>query len=512
MYLTKNTVYLFLIIFLIIIYINNRNKKYGFNNIESYIDLGKQSKVDDKYINIINENTEILKDKLNELNQYYIYKLLETIFLKKTEINILNLLMKNESKCNSNCMVTSKRNIISLEAEINYLNNMIHKLEIKDKDTFIKNQLICISDINANSNEECLNILESNYYKDTKTDDEIRTECITKYSLDNILCKKPTDEIRFTMSKNKCIESHSKKENKCIKIPEEIEFMTQPNIYKYIKDLEEQIKQQEPKLNRFLCYKCIKKFKDGNGELNVRDKEQCKKVCKNIIEDIQDKKKGDYIIQQRLFLKQQQLINEYYEKQYKQSDGITSKTLKKIFNGEDAISNSYEEDINDIYKYINVTKHEISELEFNDLYYKINSKLNQDIKLKQVDFDEMYILFNNNYTIKYISSLFQIIIILEKKKILNILKNNIKTINEEKQVYQTMSNENRDILSHVGYNKELPNNDSNKKHFTIPNLPEFYDLFKIQKDLRVNYTDLESSPLPIKNNIYDSKYQQVSFN
>ena len=138
MYLTKNTVYLFLIIFLIIIYINNRNKKYGFNNIESYIDLGKQSKVDDKYINIINENTEILKDKLNELNQYYIYKLLETIFLKKTEINILNLLMKNESKCNSNCMVTSKRNIISLEAEINYLNNMIHKLEIKDKDTFIK--------------------------------------------------------------------------------------------------------------------------------------------------------------------------------------------------------------------------------------------------------------------------------------------------------------------------------------------------------------------------------------
>ena len=75
-----------------------------------------------------------------------------------------------------------------------------------------------------------------------------------------------------------------------------------------------------------------------------------------------------------------------------------------------------------------------------------------------------------------------------------------------------MSNENRDILSHVGYNKELPNNDSNKKHFTIPNLPEFYDLFKIQKDLRVNYTDLESSPLPIKNNIYDSKYQQVSFN
>ena len=515
MYLTKKTVYLFLIIFLIIIYIKNRNCKYGYDNIEPYINLGKKSEVDDKYVNVINENTEILKEKLNKLNQYYIYKLLETIFLKQTEINILELLMKNETKCDSNCMLQTKRNIISLTSQINYLNEMINNFEIKDKDNFIEKQLVCISKINAKAREECLNIIQSNYYDDKRSNDDIRKECIEKYSLDEELCKKSPNEISFVMSKNKCVESHRRNEKECVEVPEEIEFVTQPNIYKYIKDIEEQIKQQEPKLNRFLCYKCIKRIKDEKDELNISDKEECKRVCKDIVEDIQNKKKGDYLKQKKLFLAQQQQMNEYYEKQYKQSDGITSKTLQKIFNGEDAVSDnnsSSDNDINDIFKHIDIKKNTISEVRFNELYNKVNSKLNQNVKLEKNDFDEMYILFNNNYTNKYQTSLLQMLMILKKKNILNILKNNIKTINEEDKKYETASNENRDILSHIGYDKQLPSSSTDKKHFTIPNLPEFYDLSKIQKDLTVNYTDLQGSPLPTQNNIYDSKFQSVSIN
>ena len=72
MYLTKKTIYLLLIIFLIMIYIKNRNCIYGYNNIEPYINLDKKSDVGKEYVNIITENTEILKEKLNRLNQYYL--------------------------------------------------------------------------------------------------------------------------------------------------------------------------------------------------------------------------------------------------------------------------------------------------------------------------------------------------------------------------------------------------------------------------------------------------------
>jgi hypothetical protein len=121
----------------------------------------------------------------------------------------------------------------------------------------------------------------------------------------------------------------------------------------------------------------------------------------------------------------------------------------------------------------------------------------------------MYILFNNNYTKKFIGFLSQMLNILKQKKILNILINNIKTINEQEIEYETESNENTAILSHSGYDKKTLPVNNDKKHFTIPNLPEFYDLFKIQSNLKVSYTDLHSSPLPTNNNIYNSKYQEI---
>jgi hypothetical protein len=525
MYLTEKTIYLLLIIFLIIIYIKNRNCKYGYANIETFevecnedkTNINKdfiKKEEDEEYIRIIKCDTKKLKKRLNNLHQYYIYKLLETIFLKKTEINILSLLVKNEKKCSNNCLLQTKRSIALLKNQVGNLEKIINDFELEDKNNFIEKQLVCISKINAKAQEECLNIIQSNYNDDKRSDDDIRKECIEKYTIDEELCKKSAEEISFVMTKNKCVESHKRNEKECVEIPEEIEFMTQPNTYKYIKDIEEQIKQQEPKLNRFLCYKCIKRIKDKKDVLNINEKEECKKVCKDIVEDIQEKKKEDYEKQKKLFLAQQQQMNEYYEKQYKQSDGVTSKTLQKIFNGEDAVSNSdnRDNDINDIYKHIDIEKHTISEVRFNELYNKVNSKLNQHVKLKRDDFNDMYILFNNNYTNKYQTYLSQMLIILKKKNILNILKNNIKTINEEEKEYETASNENRDILSHSGYDKQLLSTTTDKKHFTIPNLPEFYDLSKVQKDLTVNYRDLQGSPLPMTNNIYDSKFQSISIN
>jgi hypothetical protein len=532
MYLTKKTIYLLLIIFLIMIYIKNRNCIYGYNNIEPYINLDKKSDVGKEYVNIITENTEILKEKLNRLNQYYVYKLLELIFLKKTEKIILSTFVKNKTKCDVKCMEQTNHNISLLNTQINNLNNMISKFEIKDKDNFIKKQLQCITKNSRKTQNNCLGILQGNYYNDNKSDDDIKNECIKKYKIDAKLCRRPATEISFIMSKNKCVESRKVNTTDCIKIPEEIEFMTHPNISKYIKDIEKQIKKQEPKLNRFLCYKCINRFDDAKNKLEYTSKDECKEVCKEIVEEIQNKKKIDYMTQQRLFLKQQQQMNEYYEKQYKQSDGVTSQTLQKIFNGEEAISddNYSKYDITDIYKYIDVTKHKISEIEFNRLYNKVNSKLNQHVKLNKDDFNDMYILFNNNYTNNYYDELLVILQLLNSIRnlnnnisltsrknlnnntLLNILKNNIKTINEEEKEYETASNENRDILSHSGYDKQLLSSTTDKKHFTIPNLPEFYDLSKIQKDLTVNYRDLQGSPLPMTNNIYDSKFKSVSIN
>ena len=83
--------------------------------------------------------------------------------------------------------------------------------------------------------------------------------------------------------------------------------------------------------------------------------------------------------------------------------------------------------------------------------------------------------------------------------------------NKEEKIYETQSDENRDILSQTGYDEQTQS-DIKTKEFNIPNLPEFYDLTKIQKDLSVSYTDLQGSPLPMTDNIYNSKFQSFSFN
>ena len=510
----KKTIYISIIILLLLlIYIKKRSNKYGYKNIETFIDLDEKNEADDEYVKIIKENTEKLKKRLNNLHQYYIYKLLETVFLKKTEINILSLLVKNKKKCNNNCMLQTKRSIVIIQNQVGNLEKIINDFELEDKDDFIKKQLDCITKNNANAQKECMKIIQSNYYDDKKSDADIKKECVDKYGIEEELCSKPVSEISFVMSKNKCVESHKVNEKECIEIPEEIEFMTQTNISKYIKDLEEQIKKQEPKLNRFLCYKCIKRIKDVKDELKDGEKEECKKVCKDIVEDIQNKKKEDYEKQKKLFLAQQQQMNEYYEKQYKQNDGITSKTLQKIFNGEEAVSDSENNDIYDIYKNINVKKYKISEVRFNEIFRKLNTKVNNNIELNDSDLKDLEILFNNNHTNKYMGFLSKLLRVLKYKNILDKLKDTIKTkeSKEEEEKYETESNENKAILSHSGYNKQLSSIGSTEKEFTIPNLPEFFDLSKVQKYLSVSYMDLHGSPLPMTNDIYNSKFQSFSF-
>jgi hypothetical protein len=535
MFLKEKHIYLIIILLLVIIYIKKRNCRYGYKNMESFevecneddTDINEdfiKKEEDEEYIRIIKCDTKKLKTRVNNLHKYYIYKLLETVFLKKTEINVLSLLVKNKEQCGNECMLKTKRTISLLRNQVSNLEKIINDFEVEDKDNFIKKQLICITKNNKRAHQKCITTIKELYYNDTKSDEDIKKECIEKYNKDedgkytkdDELCKKPAKEIRFIMSKNKCIESHKINEKECIEIPEEIEFMTQSNISKYIKDLEEQIKQQEPKLNRFLCYTCIKKIKDKKEELSESEKAKCKEVCKDIVEDIQERKKEDYEKQKKLFLAQQQQMNEYYEKQYKQNDGITSKTLKKIFNGEDAVSNSSNiensggnNDIYDIYKNINYKKHTITEIKFNEIYTKINDKVTKNIKLNEDDLKQLYILFNNNNTNKYMGFLSRMLRVLKYKNILTKLKNQMIVVEEEEE-YETESNENRAILSHTGYNKNTLL-DNVKKEFTIPNLPEFYNISKIQKDLNVNYMDLHGSPLPTNNNIYNSKYQTFSF-
>jgi vacuolar-type H+-ATPase subunit I/STV1 len=274
MFLKNITIYVLIIVFFIIICIKKRNLLYGYTNIETFINcsgddtefnkeyIRKDS--DKEYIRIIKCDTEKLKDNLNKLNKYYIYTLLEKIFLKKTEINVLSTLVKYKNKCDNNCAFQSKRTINLLIQQIDNLNKLINDLEIINKDSFIIEQLKCITKNNINAQKECLNIIEKNYNNNSITDEDIKKECINIYKNDEDkleICQRSTNEINFDLTKNKCIEKHKVNENECIKIPEEIEFMTQPNIIEYIKDIETQIKQQEPKLNRFLCYKCINKMK-----------------------------------------------------------------------------------------------------------------------------------------------------------------------------------------------------------------------------------------------------------
>jgi len=123
----KKTIYISIIILLLLlIYIKKRSNKYGYKNIETFIDLDEKNEADDEYVKIIKENTEKLKKRLNNLHQYYIYKLLETVFLKKTEINILSLLVKNKKKCNNNCMLQTKRVIVFLQNQVGKLEKIIN--------------------------------------------------------------------------------------------------------------------------------------------------------------------------------------------------------------------------------------------------------------------------------------------------------------------------------------------------------------------------------------------------
>mgnify|MGYP006076909245 CR=1 FL=1 len=522
-YLKKKTIYILIIILLLVlICIEKKNIKYGYKNIDTFEvecnddddnineDLIKKES-DKEYIRIINCDTKKIKKRLSNLHQYYIYKMLETIFLKKTEINVLSLLVKNENKCNNYCMLKTKRNIALITNQVSNLEKIINDFELEDKDSFIEEQLKCITKNNIKAQKECMKIIQSNYYDDKKSEDDIKKECVDKYGIDDEICSKSATEISFIMSKNKCIESHKTNEKECIKIPEEIEFMTQPNISKYIQELEEQIKKQEPKLNRFLCYKCIKRIKDEKDELNDDEKIKCKEVCKDIVEDIQERKKEDYEKQKKIFLEQQQQMNEYYEKQYKQNDGITSKTLKKIFNGEESEAGSENEYIYDIYNNIDVKKYKITEFRFNEIFHKINKKINNNVELNNAELKDLEILFNNNYTNKYMGFLSKLLRVLKYKKILTDLKKNIVTVEEEQEtIYDTESNENKDILSHTGYNKQKQINDINNindKEFEFGNLPEFYDLTKVRlsKNLQVNFMDLHGSPLPMTDNIYNSK-------
>jgi len=299
MLFNKNIIYMLLIVLIIIVYIKQRCNKYSRHapfNIEQFANIELKNTELEQSNKLIEQtiiNNKKLKSNLENINKYYINILIEKILDLQTINDNLKTQNLNINECDTTCQIKNLNLIKNNELEIERLNKIVDDIVIENKDIFIKNQVECINKNNS-----------SNANNDTN--------------------------------------------KQCIEIPEGIVLLNEKGIVNYIKILESKIKQESPKLNEFICRQCTIQNKDPepkhNDDLFVYgeddelkediniDESTCIKSCSEIKQIENEITEQEWKLKQALLDKQLQYMKEHNSQEDKKYDGVSLKTLNKLFN------------------------------------------------------------------------------------------------------------------------------------------------------------------------------------
>lgn len=313
-----------LIVLIIIVYIKQRCNKYNKHspyNIEQFANIELKNTEIEQGNKIIEQtiiNNKKLKSNLENINKYYINSLTENILDLQTRNDDLQTKNLNINECDTTCQIKNINLIKNNELEIERLNKIIADIVIEDKELFIKNLVECINKNNSSNVNDGTN-------------------------------------------------------KQCISIPEGIGLLNEEGIVNYIKTLESKIKQESPKLNEFICRQCNIQDKepDLDEDLFVYEEDEelktvvriddstCVQSCdevKNIENQITEQ---EWKVKQALLDKKLQYMKEHQSHEDTKYDGISSKTLNKLFNpsfGDDKDTVLTEDELKNIH--LNLTTQE----------------------------------------------------------------------------------------------------------------------------------------------------------
>ena len=459
-------------ILLLLLYISYRNCKYPHNNNNNHIE---------KFTTQNNKNN--IKNK----------RILKTIEKSLTSLEKINIFKKYLDELKNNP-----------DSKPCYLNrNLFQKCKEKD---------------NVLSDTELLKIYKRSHIKDEK----LKKKILERIHEQENIYKKKLDEICALEASN------------CIKTPDELKYMDETEILKYISELEDLLKKGKTNKvyykSRMACEKCKEEHLYSD---------ECKASCKNV--DEYTLEMGLYRDEEQSnFFKKKLRVTELHENKLdKENIYITNTELNNI---QEILTKDIETSLVN-YDFIFKQNYEqqsfiptnkplefdlfLLHIDFNneDEKLKILTEIKTYLNLKKITIYQSEIV-NNTLKIyyklnKYDSPIEILITIVETNPIIINYNDNDNEISDElKAKYNKQHTEIKDKITNDNVilleQNSLNNNNiqpsiEKEAIFDIPNLPEFYNIFDDINNIKYyNFAQQQAENLNHNHNIYNTHYKIIT--